>query len=97
MGRWLALVLVAAVAGAFAWANRGETSIVHLGVVTLYRVPVSLLTFLAFLAGMAAMLVLGLRHDLRVRRALRDAGLLDAPQRPSESVGPPPAESTGSW
>ena len=30
--------------------------------------------FLAFLVGMTTMFLLGLRHDLRVRRALREAG-----------------------
>jgi hypothetical protein len=51
----------------------------------------------AFVLGMATMFLLGLRHDLRVRRALRDAGFgepIAAPDRlpgAGEEATPPAA------
>lgn len=70
-GRWVPVLVVGVLAGGFAWLNRGETAFVHLGVTTLYRVPVSLVVLGAFLLGMVAMLLLSLPADLRVRRELR--------------------------
>lgn len=99
-GRWLPLAAVTLLAGGFAWLNRGERVAVDVGVATVYRAPFTVVFFLAFLAGMLAMLALGLRHDLRLRRELRARGLLDAPRptpapRPVEEdasmpVSPPP-------
>lgn len=72
MRRWLPAVLVGLLAAGFAWLNRGEWAVLHLGFVTIYRVPLPLLVLGAFLLGMIVMFLLGLRHDLRVRRALRE-------------------------
>ena len=76
MSRWLPLAGLTLLAGAFAFLNRGETAVLRLGLFTLWRVPVALLVFAAFLLGMGAMLLFGLRQDLRVRRLLREHGLL---------------------
>ena len=94
-GRWLPLAAVTLLAAAFAWLNRGERVAVDLGFATVYRAPFTFVFFLAFLAGMVAMLALGLRHDLRVRRELRARGLLDEtpPRRPAPPL-PLPASSS---
>lgn len=73
--RLAALALVAIVAGLFAAFNTGERVALNLGFTMLYRVPLVPLIFLVFMAGMTTMFLVGLRHDARVRRALRDAGL----------------------
>lgn len=77
-GRWLPTVLLALLAAAFAWGNRGETTALHLGFATFYRAPVTLVVLGAFLLGMIAMFLIGLRHDLRVRRMLQEGPLTDA-------------------
>jgi hypothetical protein len=77
---WVPTAALTLVAGLFAWLNRGERVVLDLGVVRMYRIPLSLVGFAAFLAGMLAMLILTLRHDLRVREALRDRGLLERPR-----------------
>ena len=71
-GGWLGVAALALLAAAFAFANRGETAAVHLGFATFYRAPVSLLVLGSFLLGMVAMLLPGLRQDLRVRRMLQE-------------------------
>ncbi len=76
---WIALALVTLLATGFAYANRGERLVVHLGFATFYRAPTALVVLLAFLLGMLAMFLAGLRHDLRVRRALRELATV-APQ-----------------
>lgn len=70
--RWLAPVLVAVFAALFARLNAGEAVTLHLGIATLYRIPFAPLVLAAFLLGMATMFMLGLRHDRRVRRLLRE-------------------------
>ncbi|HEX6926166.1 MAG TPA: LapA family protein [Longimicrobiaceae bacterium] len=89
--RWAALALIALLAALFASFNTGERVALDLGFTTLYRVPLVPLIFLAFLLGMVTMFLVGLRHDLRVRRALREAGFaeVDSPHRPRRS---PPVE-----
>jgi uncharacterized integral membrane protein len=72
--RWAGLALIGALAALFASFNAGERVALGLGFTTIYRVPLVPLIFLAFLVGMTTMFLLGLRHDLRVRRALREAG-----------------------
>jgi uncharacterized integral membrane protein len=72
--RWAGLAVIGALAALFASFNAGERVALNLGFATLYRVPLVTLIFFAFLAGMTTMFLLGLRHDLRVRRALREAG-----------------------
>ena len=72
--RWVGLIVIGAFAALFASFNSGERVALNLGFTILYRVPLVPLIFLAFLVGMTTMFLLGLRHDLRVRRALREAG-----------------------
>lgn len=72
--RWGGLALIGVVAAVFASFNAGERVALNFGFAIFYRVPLVSLIFLAFLAGMTTMFLLGLRHDLRVRRALREAG-----------------------
>lgn len=69
--QWLVPALAIVVAGAFAYLNSGERVAVHLGLFVLFRVPLTALVFVTFLLGMIAMFLIGLRHDLRVRRLLR--------------------------
>lgn len=68
--RWLPLAGVALAAALFTAWNRGERVVVDLGLATFYRAPLTVVVAVAFVAGMLAMLLLGLRHDLRVRREL---------------------------
>lgn len=78
-GRWVPAAGVTLVAAAFTWLNRGERIVVDLGLIRFYRAPLTVVVFLAFLAGMLSMLVLSLRHDRRMREELRRRGLLDIP------------------
>lgn len=71
---WAALALIGAIAALFASFNTGERVALNLGFTMIYRVPLVPLIFVAFLLGMTTMFLVGLRHDLRVRRALREAG-----------------------
>lgn len=82
MTRWLPIAGVGMVAAVFTWLNRGEKAILHLGLFTVYRVPLSVLVLGAFLLGMLAMFLLGLRHDRRVREALRASGADEDPTEP---------------
>ncbi|HEU4457160.1 MAG TPA: LapA family protein [Longimicrobium sp.] len=89
-GRWLPLAAVTLLAAAFAFLNRGEVVPVSIGIATFYRAPLVVVVFAAFLLGMLAMLVLGLRQDLRTRRILREHGLIDTPpEAPSYPTSPP--------
>ncbi len=74
-GRWLPLAGICLLAALFAYANRGETLVLHLGFALLYRAPVSVVILAAFLLGMAAMLAIGAREDRRIRRLLRERQL----------------------
>lgn len=74
--RWLPPAGIGLAAGLFTWLNRGERIVVDLGIATFYGAPLTVVLFLAFLAGMLAMLALSLRHDLRMRQELRARGLL---------------------
>lgn len=90
--RWAALALIALLAALFASFNTGERVALDLGFATLYRVPLVPLIFLAFLLGMITMFLVGLRHDLRVRRALREAGFAEAESPPRSRLQSSPAE-----
>lgn len=79
--RWLPAAGVTLLAAGFAWLNRGERVPVDLGLFRVYRAPLTVVTFLAFLAGMLSMMALSLRHDRRVREELRRRGLLEIPPR----------------
>ncbi len=88
---WLPIAAVTLFAAWFAWLNRGERTAVDVGVFTFYRAPLTVVLFLAFVAGMLSMLLLSLRQDMRMREELRARGLLDAPP-PSASALPAAAE-----
>jgi uncharacterized integral membrane protein len=85
--RWLPALGVTLFAAVFTWLNRGERVAVDLGLFTVYRAPLTMVAFLAFVAGMLAMMLLSLRHDRRVREELRARGLLEpAPPRAAAPV-----------
>lgn len=84
--RWLPAAAVTLFAACFTWLNRGERVAVDVGMVTFYRAPLTVVLFLAFVAGMLSMLALSLRHDRRVREELRARGLLDAPPSSSRAA-----------
>jgi hypothetical protein len=71
------ILAVAATMGALALAmgyaslNSGQRVTLRLGLVTFYGVPLTVVTFVSLLLGMAVMLVAGVRSDLKVRRILR--------------------------
>ena len=91
--RWLPPAGIALAAALLTWLNRGERAVVHLGIATFYRAPLTLVLFLAFVAGMLSMLALSLRHDLRMRQELRARGLLGDPSVPGMSAWPAAAAS----
>lgn len=67
-------VAVAVLAGAVAFAamNARERVTVDLGLLVVYRVPLTLVVFGALFVGMLVMVVVSIDSDLRVRRILRD-------------------------
>lgn len=83
--RWVGLGAITLLAGVFGFLNSGERVAVHLGALVLYQVPLVVLVFSAFLLGMITMFLLGLRHDLEVRRELRERE-----HRPVVYSPPPP-------
>ena len=89
--RWLPLALAVLLAGAFAYLNSGERVSLNLGVLMLFRLPLVALLFVAFLLGMVTMFVIGLRHDLHVRRVLRQYRIQEErrPWRPEPPPEPP--------
>jgi len=68
----LSIVAVVVLAMAFAAANAGNRVTLELGLITLYRAPVTLVAFSGLLVGMVVMFVAGIQSDLKVRRILRD-------------------------
>ncbi len=89
--RWAALALVVVLAGLFAYLNGGERVTLYLGFATLYRISLVGLVFTAFLIGMTVMFLVGIEHDLRVRRLLREyhsrqgpPGIPPGPEFPSD-------------
>jgi uncharacterized integral membrane protein len=83
--RWVGLALVVILAGLFAYFNGGERVTLYLGFATLYRISLVGLVFVAFLLGMTVMFLVGIEHDLRVRRLLREYASRE------RSPYPPPA------
>jgi|GEM_PF-2416446 len=69
--KWLGLLIVVTLAGLFAYFNGGERVTLYLGFTTLYRISLVGLVFTAVLLGMTLMFIVGIEHDLRVRRLLR--------------------------
>lgn len=88
--RWVWLAMAVLIAAAFAYLNAGERVAIHVGVAVLYQLPLVGLVFAVYLLGMLTMYLLGLRHDLRVRRVLREHGLEDRPDPPDEYEPPVP-------
>jgi len=66
------ILLVLALAMAFASLNGGQRVTLRLGFATFYGVPLTLVAFSGVLLGMVVMLVAGIRSDLKVRRILRE-------------------------
>jgi uncharacterized integral membrane protein len=89
--RWLPAAAVTVFAAALAWLNRGERVALDVGIATFYRAPLTVVLFLAFLAGMLSMLLLSLRQDRRLRDELRARGILDLPARPAAPAAAPAA------
>lgn len=89
--RWLPPVGAALLAAWFAYLNLGETARLHLGLFTWDRAPLAPLLLTAFVLGMGAMYLLGLRHDRRVRDVLRERGLLEPPSARAPLVYDRPA------
>ena len=71
-GRWAAVAILVVVAGMFSFLNAGERVAVNVGYTVIYRISLVGLVFGAFLLGMVAMFLFGLRHDRRIREALRE-------------------------
>lgn len=69
--RIAAVIMLVAVA-ILAFLNAGQRVDLNLGFHVFYQVRLSLVIYAALLLGMFSMFVLGLRHDLHVRRILRD-------------------------
>ena len=82
--RWqrIGLGAVVLLSALFAYLNSGERVALSLGLFDLYQVSLVALIFVAFLVGMLTMFLLGLRHDVQVRRALRERGF-DVPAGPA--------------
>jgi len=68
----LGIVLVLVLSMSFASLNAGQRVTLRLGVLTLYRVPLTAVAFGSLILGMLVMLVAGVRSDLKVRRILRE-------------------------
>jgi len=65
------MLLALAAALEFASLNSGQRVTLRLGFVSLYGVPLTVVTFASLLVGMLIMLLAGIRTDLKVRRILR--------------------------
>lgn len=93
-GRWGTLLLVALLAGLFAYLNAGHRVTLSLGFITLYRISLVRLVLGSFVLGMITMFLVGLRHDLAMRRALRER---DRPPPDDGPTAPPPYDATDRW
>lgn len=67
----IGVVLVLALSVGFAALNGTQRVDLDLGVLTLYRVPVTWVAFGGLFLGMLVMLLAGLHSDLKARRILR--------------------------
>jgi len=68
----LSVFVVLLAAMTFAATNAGHRVTVDLGIVTLYRVPVTVVAFSGMFVGMLVMFATGIHTDLKVRRILRE-------------------------
>jgi uncharacterized integral membrane protein len=80
--RWGGIGVIVILAGIFSWLNSGESVALHFGLFVVYQLPVVTIFYVAFLLGMTTMFLLGLRHDMAVRRVLRERGIVEAEQPP---------------
>ncbi len=78
--RWGGVGFIVVLAGIFSWLNSGESVALHFGLFVVYQLPVVTIFYVAFLLGMTTMFLLGLRHDMEVRRVLRERGIVEAEQ-----------------
>lgn len=70
--RWAAGAAWVLLLAAFAFLNRGERVALNVGVTVIYQLPLVALVYGAFILGMVAMFLYGLRQDRKVRRLLRE-------------------------
>ncbi|NIP56509.1 MAG: hypothetical protein GWM92_01390 [Gemmatimonadetes bacterium] len=68
----IGVLLVLAASMGFAALNSGERVTLDLGLVTLYRLPVTYVAFGGLFVGMLVVLVAGIHSDLKVRRILKE-------------------------
>ena len=87
--RWVVLGVITLLAALFGYFNAGESIALHLGFFVLYQVPLVVLIFIAFLLGMLAMFLVGLRHDMKVRQLLRERRFEVPPPPPLPRYTPP--------
>ena len=66
------VLLVLVTSMGFAALNGGQRVTIRLGLITLYRVPLTVVAFGGLILGMVVMLIAGIHSDLRVRRILRE-------------------------
>ena len=98
----LGVVSVLVVSILFAAMNGSQRVTLNLGVIVLYRVPVTVVGFTGLFMGMVVILVAGVRSDLKVRAVLRqrlededreERALIDRTQQ--DLFSPPPQEDEG--
>lgn len=68
----LGVAVVLVLSMGFAALNAGQRVTLRLGLLTAYRVPLTVVAFGALVLGMVVMLLAGVYSDLRVRRILRE-------------------------
>lgn len=88
--RWAGVAAIVILAGVFSWLNSGESAALHFGLFDLYQIPVVTIFYVSFLLGMAAMFLLGLRHDLRIRQLLRERGVVEERRPEARDIEPNP-------
>ena len=66
------VLVVLALAMAFAALNGGQHVTLRFGFGTIYSVPIAAVAFGSLILGMLIMLVAGIQSDLKVRRILRE-------------------------
>jgi uncharacterized integral membrane protein len=90
--RWAGVAAIVILAGVFSWFNSGESAALHFGLFNVYQIPVVTVFYVSFLLGMVTMFLLGLRHDLQVRRLLRERGFAEEPRPEPRHIdsSPPP-------
>lgn len=88
-GRRVGIALLVLGAALFSFLNAGERVTLNLGVTIFYRISLVGLVFVVFLFGMLTMFLFGLRHDQRIRAAVRGRTAPPPPPDPLP-LDPPP-------